>query len=535
MESKDPSYFGKVIFGEPEPLELAPSGYCGEKVSATCAHGQWHPPECLTEFLPPNFSVEIDCYTTADGFRRIVPRYSFEELINVAAVGGLAVIHGIYGFDKQVDHSYRAMLLIHQHVRGRDYRGTRGMKEHLTRNFDYSRDLYVRRLGRPSYSEWNVLSDDVTQKKHREEEPISITRLTKTGRQAAEEAGYLNPDSKRAIVLGLYQAAKLKPLDVDAQEVLPLVRTALFDIDHAQSAPAEELLDNVTGRLLESIHGHLDEPQNKFDKWFYGPKNSIVKQIAKQRKKPGGELPREEVRQALLHLGWRAYEYVGQCIHALMRTIKNSMPNPLSTEEKQLYEHMHESQPYYGGLPAALLVERMEFLRPAILAIWEDPEEPNHIRVLHRMMSYYAAMAGKRREADRQSKERIQNKSTTASLDARDSDQTALEYTEQNQNDKDATDEEHESSTSYAGTTTFIEDIHSPINLDKDLYQDVLEHICELHGIECANSCGTWDYRLLEVTKQYFRLDVRCECGNADTEITVTIEDFLKYKAELMD
>jgi len=91
-----------------------------------------------------------------------------------------------------------------------------------------------------------------------------------------------------------------------------------------------------------------------------------------------------------------------------MRAIKNSIFPPLNDEEKRLFEHMHECQPYYGDLPAALLAERMSFLRQAVLAIWDEPHNPQHVGVLHRLLACYAEMAATRRQADRESKKRRQ-------------------------------------------------------------------------------------------------------------------------------
>ena len=535
MESKDPSYFGTLVFEKPKTLGLAPSGYSGEQVSATCEHGKWHPPQRLAEFLPEGFSLEIDCYTTADGFRRILPRYNFEELINMGAVGGLAVIHGLRGFDKQVDHSYRTMFLIHEHVRGRAYRNTRGMTEHLTRNFDYSRDLYVRRLGRETDGVCNVLPDDATLDTRREEKPLTVKKLTATGRQKAQASGFHKPDSRQAIALGFFEAATLKPLDVAIEKVPDLVRMVLFSMDHIDNSTSEELIKTVTERLLDAVHGHLDDTQEDFHNWFFGPSNSLVKQIAKQKKKHGGVLKREDVRQALLHLGWQAYEYVGQCVHALMHTIKNSMPQPFNEKEKRLFEHMYERQACYGNLPLVLLFERMDFLRPAILAIWDEPQKQIHIRVLHRMMWYYAAMASKRREADRLSKQRIQNYTPTMIDEVCQSDQPTVKDADPNINEKSPTVGQHALSKHYAGSTSLIANLHSSLNINDDQFKEIMEYICEINGIECANRCIYWDYRPRDETDESLILEVRCECGDVNEEISITFENMKKYREELLE
>ena len=79
------------------------------------------------------------------------------------------------------------------------------------------------------------------------------------------------------------------------------------------------------------------------------------------------------------------------CAAYVVRPVR--APDPLNDEEKLVGEHMHESQSYYGGLPAALLAERMDFLRPAVLAIWDNPGNQDHVRVLHKLLQYYMEMA----------------------------------------------------------------------------------------------------------------------------------------------
>lgn len=540
MDVVNPSEFGTVTFGEPEAVELAFAGDPQRQVTAACAHGEWRPPERLAQLLPEGFFVPIDCCTGPDGLRHIIPRCSFEELIDVGAVGGLAVLHDVRGFNEEVDHSYRAMLLIHQHVRGRTYRQTRGMKEHLTRKFDYSRDLYIRRLGRPSDGERNVLPDDAGRTSEGEGHRLSVTRLTKLGRQAAQEAGYRNPASKHAIAFELFEAAKLNPLEVDVDEVPALVRTALFDIDCSNHAPSEEFIEIVTERLLEAIHRHLVDPREAFDKWFCEPSNSVVKQIAQQKRKRGGKLQRDEVRQALLHLGWRAYEYVGQCVHALMRTIKNSMPDPLNDEEKRRFEHMYESQPYYGNMPLALLAERMPFLRRAILAIWDEPQNEHHVAVLHRMLQYYAEMATKRRQADRQSKDHsLRAKDESMGKCGVIEDPSADEHERPPAEDVNDGDESSGSGREGAtqvggGSVSFIENLHPRAASVNSAFEEVAEHIRELYGIDCSQGCSRWEHRKLDDTEDFVTLSFRCLCGRESQTVRMTLKEFGDLAYEIL-
>jgi hypothetical protein len=187
-------------------------------------------------------------------------------------------------------------------------------------------------------------------------------------------------------------------------KVASLVRIALFDLDRIEPQPDEELVGYVQARLLAAMERHLNDSREDFAKWYFASNNSVIKQIAKQKTAPGGELAQSDVRQAMLCLGWRAYQYVGQCVHALMRTIQNSIRPSLTHREQTLFQHMFEAQPYYAGFPLALLAERMDFLRTAVLRIWGEPDNPTHVAVLHRLLFMYAAMASDRRAADRHSK-----------------------------------------------------------------------------------------------------------------------------------
>lgn len=535
MQFDDPSFFGTVTFGEPQAVQLAFPGDPQKTVAVTCEHGEWRPPDRLVPFLPDDFSLPLDCYRGPDRLRRIVPLCTFEELIDVGAVGGLAVLHGVRGFSSEVDNSYRAMFLIHQHVRGRAYGGTRGMKEHLTREFDYSRDLYVRRLGRTADDQRNVLPDDVGLNNHGEGHRLSVGQLTENGRRAAVKAGYRNPTSKHAIAFGLFQAAQLNPLEVQPEGVPALVRMALFDVDPSKDVPSEELLEQVKERLLEAIDSHLLDPQEEFDRWFVGPGNSLVKQIAQQKLKRGGELQREEVRGALLHLGWEAYGYVGQCVHALMRTVKNSMPDPLDDKEKRLFEQMHEGQPCFGDLPLALLAERSSFLRRAVLTIWHEPDDPNHVRILHRLLSYYSDVSRKRREADRQSKQASQHGLHASSDDIGTIGQAREERADLFGEDGDSEDGGHASHERHGGSSQIIENLHSPASSEENPFAEVAEYIRQTHQIAYNAGCVHWEYHREGESKESVSIAIRCEGQHVVQTITMSITEYAVYANEVLE
>lgn len=483
--------------------------------------------------------MPLDCYTGSDGLRRIRFRCNFEGLMDVSTVGGLAVLHGMRGFSKEVDHSYRAMLLIHKRVRGRVYGETRGMKEHLTRKLEYSRDLYIRSSGRPSDSERDVLPDDLGLDAQGEGDRLRVGQLTGLGRQAASEAGCQNPTNKQAIPFGFFEAAKRNPLDVAAEQVASLVQMSLFDIDPSEDAPSEELIEIVEERLLEAIGRHEDDSQEAFEEWFTGSGNSLIKQIAQQKTKRGGKLQPKDVRLALLCLGRRAYEYVGQCVHALMRTIKNSIPDPLNDEEKRLFEHMYESQPYYGNLPLALLAERAHFLQPAILAIWNEPHNQDHVGVLHRVLAYYPDMVRKRREADRLAKQRRPGNSPaspiTRAVPTEEADLREPNAVQQTRKEDGVPKEGLlDPCDCHGGSVQFFDNLHGPCSGEEDPFSQVADHIRQLKKIECDANCGRWEYRRLGDSRQSVKIDVRCGCGGVAQTLSMSADDFAQYAEEVL-
>jgi hypothetical protein len=511
MEVADPSDFGTSIFGAPRAVDLVAPSDPQRTTKVNRQSGAWWPHQRLIDFLPEGFSVPLECYTADDGLRRIVPQWNFEELIDLGAVGGLAVIHSLRGFDPQVDHSYRAMFLIHQHVRGRAYRNARGMKEHLTRNFNYSRDLFIRRRGRIGYDERDVLPNDLGEQRS----PPSITALTRLGREAAREAGTRNPTSKHAINFGLFALARRNPLQVEPDQVANLVRMALFDKDLDRVDPSNEAVAIVTERLLAAIHAHLADPLPDFEQWFWASDNSVVKQIAQQKKAHGGKLDRETVRQVLLQLGWNAYSYAGQCVHALMRTVKNSLSPSLNEDEKRLFEHMYESQPYYGGFPAALLAERMDFLQQAVLAIWQEPQNAEHVGVLHRLLACYAEMAAMRRAADRRSKTSLRRPGHGKATHARPA-AVAMKW---NLPRRDRT-----------APTRHKVGLDEEVSIERQKlppFQQVAARIRELRGITCSSGCLDWDCSVEEgATEESVTITMRCGCGRCRQQIELTPEEF---------
>ena len=356
----------------------------------------------------------------------------------------------------------------------------------MTRKFKYSRDLFLRQNCRPASDQRNILPDTILREKQGKLEKMTVRQLIENGRQAVENGIASSPVGGQPIPEGFYQEAVDNPLELDGEEVRALVLRTLYDFDPA-NAPSEEIVGFVRERLAAAVDAHRDDTYAAFVDWFAGRKSSFVKQIAKQKKMPGGVLTNAEVNQALLALTIEAYQQMARCIDALMQAFKNSMPVPLSAQENTLFEQMYESQPYYGGFPAAFLAERMNFLKPAVLAIWNEPENEDCKHVLYRMFSYYAEMARTRREADRRSKR----------TDGR--------------------------------PQPWIENLHGEARPAEETRFDLIgDHIREVHGITCDSGCLQWGSRLVKQTEESVTIGIRCECGNSDRSLEMSIDEFTR-------
>ena len=219
MEVNHAHALGTVTFDAAETLQIPSPRDAREKLTITRARGRWTPPEHLAQYCAKDFAIPLECRTGSDGVRRIVPACSSEELIDMGFVGGLALIHGCKGYSKEEDERYSLMHRILQFFRGGTFSGRRGMQEHLTRQFAHARDLHVRRQGRVADSDGDVLPDDLGLTSNGEGRHWTVNELLNRGREAAVAMGYKNPTNRRAIPLGIYEAADRNPADVETEKI----------------------------------------------------------------------------------------------------------------------------------------------------------------------------------------------------------------------------------------------------------------------------------------------------------------------------
>ncbi len=246
-------------------------------------------------------------------------------------------------------------------------------------------------------------------------EPWSVEQPLDQGRKEALARGVGRASGTDCVRYRLLRAARRDPLWLSQDEVWQLVRMALY---HPLGVPPrphateeerrarEQTAGRAIDRVLAAMEPHMADDTQGFHEWFWGRNNSLVKQVAQQRRAPGGELDRDVVRRALLDQGWQAYQYVASCLRVTLGLFRRLPPAPLTRGENRLFERVHLRQPYFGDLPPLMLAERFPLLYPILEEVWTAPDNREAVAVMHRLPNYYEEMAPDRRAADRLGKER---------------------------------------------------------------------------------------------------------------------------------
>ena len=304
---------------------------------------------------------------SSDPFR---PFYTF------AFACGLAILIKAKHMTAQQRHDYRAMFFLFQRAQR--------MRQHIRREFNSRRDLFVAKSGRKSKdtSETHILPWQFSATTRSMGYPQSVAALMELGAESARKAGIPSPNDGQCIHYGLAEVARLEPQHLEPDVAVRVLRAVLFDIDANQKPIAPELWPIIEERVLTAIWPHLGDNTEVFNDWFWGRHNSFIKQVAKQKKTPGGELEPEIVEQYLLQRGWDGYEYVGHCVNAWAYDMLKAMPEPLSESERRAFESLYLCRPEFGGIPLILLAEKLQFVDTVLRDIVDHPGEQKPIERL---------------------------------------------------------------------------------------------------------------------------------------------------------
>jgi hypothetical protein len=351
----------------------------------------WQPPYAVGCQLPNGFALRLECLSYKSGFRLFLPTVSYRALVHEASLAGHSMLSDRGKIKTNCEFSFHEARLFNQFSRHtRDYLGT---------TIKLGRVLQISRAGRPDSGTKDILPEDVGLKASGTGRRWSVGQLKKEGLRSALDFGIVRPTPDQIAEYGLWQAAKLDPLAATAKEATSLVRMALYATGPENVKVGRAANQYVAKQIRASLHDHLSDSTAEFDRWITDPKANLLNRISKRA---DCEYSVEEVRAAMLELGWQSFELLAMSSAEALKAFAAAMPQPLSRAEQTIYADMYLARRNIGGVPLAVLHDRLGFLQPAIQDIWAHPEERDRlIGVYMRMLNYYSELISNRRAGDR--------------------------------------------------------------------------------------------------------------------------------------
>lgn len=368
----------------------------------------WRPAPSLAAHLPPGYALALDCVLTAHG-RFFSPAAGFENASGfavLAARAGVGILRQREILDDEQVSSYRVMTLLFQHACR--------LREALVRVFHRIEDLSIPTPGRFERSENHILPAGLKGDCTGTEGRLTSGDLVAMGRRHAAESGITSPNEADLIRLGLVEVAFRNPILLEScteAQARGLIRTALFDLGPASEPIDEAVIAEVQGRLIDAIGKHLGDPREEFNRWFFENCDNIVHQIAK-RKRPGGPIDREIVRQALLETVCRAFRYVGDSLHVAMRAFADALPEPLDEIEQAAFDAVYRRRSWLGNLPLLLLHRQFPVVQEIVVDILNRPTDERLPGVLLRMLQLHGEMVANKRASERRYKRNSQHRNS---------------------------------------------------------------------------------------------------------------------------
>ena len=341
--------------------------------------------------------------------RFFVPAGGFDEASEFAvraASAGHAILQQTGNLSVEAVSSYRIMsLLFQQSCR---------LREALVRVFHRIEDLYIPTPARFEPSENDILPAALNGDCTGSEGRLTVGELVAMGRRRAAESGITSPNESDLIRLGLLEVAFRNPIPLEyctEEQARSLIRMALFDLGPASEPIDEAVIAEVQGRLIDAIGKHLGDPSEEFNRWFFENCDNIVHQIAK-RKRPGGPIDREIVRQALLETVFRAFRYVGDALHVAMRAFADALPERLDEQEQAAFDAIYQRRSWLGNLPLLLLHRQFPVIQEIAVEILNHPADERLPGVLLRMLQLHSEMVANKRASERRYKRNSQHRNS---------------------------------------------------------------------------------------------------------------------------
>lgn len=371
---------------------------------ATC---DWQPPYQLSCQLPDWFQLRLQCIIRPDGFRIFTPiealtarsersdlglRYieQLGGLVAVAAAGGATILEDQGIAPKEQCLTFRTAWLMQEHTRHR--------REFIGDSRQLLNELRICAGARREHSQNSILPCDFGITANGLGRHWSLADVRRAGLEAARLKGIESPQHLDIVRLGLLEGAKLRPLRLTKSELRSILRQSLFV---PTTTVSRSQLAYVADRILTNLDDAIDDDDpDALKRWIEDRDSSQPRMIEKLL---DCKMDRDQVRAAIVELGWRATVMVAECIDAQFQVFRNALSEPLSPAENLLFEQTFLMNRWFF-LPLAMLHDRLEFLREAILDLWTNPDDRDAVGVVQGLLYAYSSMIENRREADRRIK-----------------------------------------------------------------------------------------------------------------------------------
>lgn len=372
---------------------------------STC---EWRPSYQLSCQLPEWFRLQLECITQPNGFRLFVPigvlssrseksgfglRYieQLGGLTAVAAAGGATILEDRGVRPKEQRLTFRKAWLLQEHTRHR--------REYIGDSRQLLKELRICAAARRERSQNSILPCGFGIGANGLGRPWSLADVRRAGLEAARLKGIESPQHLDIVRLGLLEGTKLQPLRLKSAEVHSIVRQSIF-IPTASVSRSQ--LTYVAEHFLANLDDAIDDDDpDALTRWIEDRDSSQPGMIEKLF---DSKMDRDQVRAAIVELGWRATVMVAECVDAQFRVFRDALSEPLSPAENLLFEQTFLMNRWFF-LPLAMLHDRLEFLHEAILDLWKNPDDRDAVGIVHGLLYVYSSMIENRREADRRIKQ----------------------------------------------------------------------------------------------------------------------------------
>jgi len=340
-----------------------------------------------------------DVYIPADGQRRFVPREEDgrDGYIARAFQIGHSLLTRDRGWSKATFDDYLLGKLAYDWLcHARERLAPRNLTaEELVTPGRLRRDLLRR----------DALPDELTDGEGESGGSERINQIVAAGVSAAAARGIEQPTETEIMALGLMETtAGRPPLAAQPDQLILLVREALFDFTANEQAIAPDVWNEIGEQFEAAVRNRLDISQERFNSWLYGKRAYMLQTVNKGAELPKTDDRRALVRSAMLHEAWAGFTMVNECLDAFAQAFERALTRPLNDTERKLFRGMYRRQPYFGNFVLPLLLDAQDLVRHAVLDLWDDADRVETIEVFQRMLLYRSQIIPRVREIQRRTR-----------------------------------------------------------------------------------------------------------------------------------